>query len=319
MSNDLFLLDSRFDEDRDSYTNITNTGDAFEVFCADLVLRDYKLSYDDIIDGIVGGGLDGGIDGFYVFVNGALVSDVSNLPDLKENISIRLILFQMKHQSRNEQTVIHNLFQHIDYVLTLMPNQDDLDTLFSSELQDKLDIFRSVMKKYGTKHHKLDIEINYCNRATREPNTPANVLANRLVEKCHSSFSNSSAKFEFYGAAKLYAISIRPISKTKELMHISGGLMGDTSECYVALVKLSDFVDFISEGDHLDQNMFEFNVRDFAGDTKPVNRDISETINDNASGADFWWFNNGVIVVGSMLSTLLLSLPKSVQASIINV
>lgn len=297
MSNDLVLLDARFKDDWQSYDNITDKGRAFEVFCADLVLRDYKLSYDNLIQGIVGGGLDGGIDGFYIFVNGQLMDDSGDLPDLKENILIRLVLFQVKHESKNEQSVVNNLHQHIDYVLDLKPDQNDLDLLFNSDLQQKMNLFRDIIKKYGTKQYELEILINYCNRATSEPNAAAIALSKKIEDKCTATFSTSRPKFLFFGASKLHALSIKPNSKTKEIAHLSGGIISADSECYVALVKLSDFLKFIRDEDQIDQNMFEFNVRDFAGDTKPVNQDISKTIQENEANTDFWWFNNGVTII----------------------
>lgn len=297
MSNDLVLLDARFETDRESYSDVITTGAAFEIFAADLVLRDYKLSYDEIMDGILGGTMDGGLDGFYIFVNGTLVCDEDDLPNVKEHISIKLVIFQMKHASKNEQGVINTLYQHIDYVLNLAPEQADLDTLFNSDVQQKLHLFRSVIKNYGNKPHKLHVEINYCNRATSKPNIAATTLASKIEDKCTDSFSSATASFQFYGAARLYALSIKPIAKTKTLSYIPNGLISSPSSCYVALIKLSEFLGFIVDGELLDQNMFEFNVRDFAGEAKPVNKEISETIQNYQSNTDFWWFNNGVTVV----------------------
>lgn len=47
--------------------------DYFEIFCAEQILKNFQLSYDDLQNGIVDGEHDGGIDSAYAFVNGELV------------------------------------------------------------------------------------------------------------------------------------------------------------------------------------------------------------------------------------------------------
>lgn len=47
----------------------------FEVFCAEQLLKDYDLSYEEIEAGIVDGEHDGGVDAIYAFVNGELITE----------------------------------------------------------------------------------------------------------------------------------------------------------------------------------------------------------------------------------------------------
>jgi hypothetical protein len=47
----------------------------FELFCAEQILKDYELSYDELYDGIVDGEHDGGVDSVYGFANGDLITD----------------------------------------------------------------------------------------------------------------------------------------------------------------------------------------------------------------------------------------------------
>lgn len=75
MSNHRYLADAAFEKHRKQYSEVTDIGDAFEIFCSDTILRKRNLSIDEIREGIVGGGKDGGIDGLYIFVNGRLISD----------------------------------------------------------------------------------------------------------------------------------------------------------------------------------------------------------------------------------------------------
>ena len=54
------------------------------------------MSYDEIESGIVGGGGDGGIDGFYVFINGELLQEDTDISDIRKNIQIDVFLLQAK-------------------------------------------------------------------------------------------------------------------------------------------------------------------------------------------------------------------------------
>lgn len=67
-------------------------------------------------------------------------------------------------------------------------------------------------------------------------------------------------------------------------------------EGYVCLVRLDEYYNFItSNNDALRLELFESNVRDYAGRTS-VNAAIGETLKSNHR-EDFWWFNNGVTIV----------------------
>jgi hypothetical protein len=67
-------------------------------------------------------------------------------------------------------------------------------------------------------------------------------------------------------------------------------------EGYVCLARLDEYYRFItSDNEALRLELFESNVRDYAGSTA-VNNAIGETLK-SGTGEDFWWFNNGVTVV----------------------
>ncbi|MFE1555738.1 AIPR family protein [Streptomyces sp. NPDC058734] len=67
-------------------------------------------------------------------------------------------------------------------------------------------------------------------------------------------------------------------------------------DLYVCLARLDECYRFItSDNKALRQELFESNVRDYAGSTA-VNNAIGDTLR-SGTGEDFWWFNNGVTVV----------------------
>ncbi|HEV8035361.1 hypothetical protein, partial [Yoonia sp.] len=70
--NDQYLLDEILKQQKNElFPHISDAG-FFEYFCAAEILKDFELSYEEVIGGIVDGEHDGGIDSIYAFVNGSL-------------------------------------------------------------------------------------------------------------------------------------------------------------------------------------------------------------------------------------------------------
>jgi hypothetical protein len=70
--------------------------DYFEIFCAEQILKDYDLSYEEIQAGIVDGEHDGGVDSAYAFVNGELVDEEFDISPFKRGVGIELHVIQSK-------------------------------------------------------------------------------------------------------------------------------------------------------------------------------------------------------------------------------
>ncbi|HII3476973.1 TPA: AIPR family protein, partial [Citrobacter braakii] len=90
MSRNDQILTEQIIQQEFSKTNEFNTENIFfEFFSAGLILKDYDLSYDQIEDGLCGNSLDGGADSIYLFINGDLISEDSNIDDkYKKNVDI---------------------------------------------------------------------------------------------------------------------------------------------------------------------------------------------------------------------------------------
>ena len=270
MSNDRYLLDAAFSEHRKQYSEITDQGDAFEIFTADFVLRRRRLSIDEVCNGVVGGSQDGGIDTIFIFVNGRLIQDESELPNTKTDVRIELFFFQSKHSIKVEQVILQKLQSSLKLFLELEPDQEKLDKRFNSDLQAKARLYRTVINKYRMTEYTVKYHIVYCCRSSNEPNDMFNDLASDLIVACENQLGTATATFMYYGARKLYQVSVQPNHTRKELIIPLAGQIGNDDN-YIALVRLGDFLTFITDGGGFDDNMFEFNVRDFEGNTKPVN------------------------------------------------
>ncbi len=300
MSNDRYLLDAAFGEHRNQYPSVVDLGDAFEIFSADLVLRRRRLSVDEIRNGVVGGGKDGGLDTIYIFVNGRLIQDVVDLPNHKTDIRIEVFFIQSKHSVDIEQIVLQKLQSSLSRFLNLEPDQNKLDKHFNSDVQSIAELYRSVIKKYVMTEYQVRYQIVYCCRSSNPPNTTFQDLADELAAACSNQLGPAEANFSFFGAPELYKLSVQPDHTKKELVIPPAGQIGNEDN-YIALVRLEDFLTFITSNGSLDDNMFEFNVRDFEGNTKPVNKAIADTIKNPLPDTNFWWYNNGVTVLASQI------------------
>lgn len=300
MSNDRFLVDAAFTEHRKQYGEITDLGDAFEVFSADMLLRRRKLSIEEVRDGIVGGGKDGGLDGIYIFVNGRLAKDIADLPDSKTDIRIEIVFIQAKHSVDIEQVVLQRLQSSLPLFLSLEPDKEKLDTHFNTDLKVAAALYRNIIKKYLLADYTVEFKIAYACRSSNAPTSAFEDLADQLMATCDAQLGSATTTFAFLGASKLYRESVAPVHTRKELIVPPAGQVGNDGN-YIALMRLEDFLNFITLDGVLDENMFEFNVRDFEGDTKPVNKGIAETIKHPPQDSNFWWYNNGVTIIASKI------------------
>jgi len=74
--NDTILVDSLLQQ----MQRVTpgDIGDIFERFALEQILKSFDLSTEEMDFGWTDGSLDGGIDGFYVLINGRLLTDATD-------------------------------------------------------------------------------------------------------------------------------------------------------------------------------------------------------------------------------------------------
>ena len=87
----------------------------FEVFCVDQIMKDFDLTYEDILTGIFDGPSDGGIDWAYLLVNGTIVNidDDIVLPD-KGDLELLLAIGQSKNEDTFKETPIDRLKSRLE-------------------------------------------------------------------------------------------------------------------------------------------------------------------------------------------------------------
>ena len=128
-TNDRIVLDKILEQKRSEIAPSLSQSHFFELFTASEVVKDYDLSYEEIESGIVGDGGDGGVDAIYLFANGDLVHDDTDIGALKKSVTIELILIQAKTSPSFTESAIDKLKAFTEDLLDLSKNVDSLGSV----------------------------------------------------------------------------------------------------------------------------------------------------------------------------------------------
>ena len=77
-NNDVILLKSILERKRQELANTLSQDEYFEIFSFEQLLKNYDLSYDELLSNQVDGKDDGGIDGFFIFLNNEIFMNERN-------------------------------------------------------------------------------------------------------------------------------------------------------------------------------------------------------------------------------------------------
>ena len=107
--NDIIILDTTLTQKKESVHATLDDATYFEVFSTEQILKNYDLSYEELIDGVVGAGDDGGIDSFYTFVDGELLDEDTELSKYKKNPILDIFLIQAKQTASFTEIALDKL------------------------------------------------------------------------------------------------------------------------------------------------------------------------------------------------------------------
>ena len=299
-SNDAILVDGAFEEYKKNISEVmTDDSNMFEVFAVDNILKDYDLAYPEIIDGITGGGGDGGIDAAYMFVNGELISEDTDLSPYKKDVGIEIVIFQSKHTSSFKELTIDKLSSSFSDLLDLSKNITELSTVYNHKIIEKFDLFRNSYKQLAIRFPSMEFRVYYVTNCPDKPHDNVVRKADKLKNDIKEKYFSEAEPFFIFTDANALLESIRRNQKTTlSLKYVGTPLISPFGEAYVCLVNIRNYVDFITDDNgRLRKSIFEANVRDYQGNAQ-VNEQIRETLTVNNKD-DFWWLNNGI----TMLST----------------
>jgi len=299
--NDQILIDQIIKQEHKNYPDYKTEDDFFEFYSSSQVLRNYDLSYDEIESGICGTSLDGGADSIYLFINGDLINEDSDIEgNYKRNAIIELVITQSKNEKSFGEDAILKLARLSKNLLDLEFDAAKFKNRYSDTVLSKFQLFKNTYLKLITKKPKLKIKYFYASKGVDvHPNVESQI--NELKLDVSEILTESDVTFNTVGATELLEIYRKKENEVFSLK-LAETPLSSQGKVFISLVRLSDFNKFITdEAGNIIRNIFEANVRDYQGKSN-VNLDIKSTLETKGSKEDFWWLNNGVTILADDVS-----------------
>jgi CRISPR/Cas system CSM-associated protein Csm2 small subunit len=312
------ILNDLLEYERKSAAPNLSPSKFFELFCAEQILKNFGLSYEELESGIVDDkGGDGGVDSIYTFVNGLLVTEESEFENIRESLVIRICIIQSKNTYGFGEDAILKLERTTNNLLDI--SNADLTTykkIYNQKLLRSAEIFRKTYKSIMAQMPELQFSYYYATKGDHiHPNLDQKVK--ELQDTVKKLYTHSKVTFNFVGAEDLLS-KVRKSREENLTLEIEQALP-ITSGGAICLVTLRNYFNFIQDETTGDLRgwLFEENVRDYEGKNIEVNKAIRETLSLPVKDKEFWWLNNGITIVSSTssLSSNILSLvsPKVVN------
>lgn len=299
--NDIIILESTLEQKRKEIASEMNPQTYFKIFCNEQSLKNYELTYEEILSGDTDGGDDGGIDSCFIFVNGDLVENDFEPNNIKKNPKIELIIVQCKEGKTFSETVFDKLNNTILDVFDFTKDLNSLRLIYNEDLINFMQLFRKVYLDLASKHPQLNIKYYYCSKGdTNEIHPKVKKKSETLTENTINLMTNAIVDVIFFGAKELIDSSRIEKSYTLQLNFIEN-YISKGNDNYIILTSLENYYIFVTDNNSsIRKYIFESNVRDYQGNVE-VNKDIKNSL-ENEPDLDFWWLNNGITVLASKAS-----------------
>lgn len=300
MSNDVILLNSLLEQLKSEVAPELRDDDYFEIFVNEQILKNYELSYDEMLKGIVDGGLDGGIDGIHIFINGELLQEDTDLNIFKKDIRFDIFIIQSKNQNGFKEDAILKFIDSAKDLFDLTVDIKSLKLRYNKELLKIINLFRNSFTRLQSKFPTLNFNYYYATKGNEvHPNVESKVI--RVEEEIKNKFSNSNFEFEFLTARKLIDMARTTPASIYSLKY--SDIISTSDFGYVCLVELRDYFNFITnDSKNIIKALFDANVRDYQGSTV-VNNNIKDTLQAGIENQNFWWLNNGITITVDRATT----------------
>ena len=284
--NDQILIEQIIKEEHKKSDDYQSEDSFFEFYTASQVLRDYDLSYDQIEDGLCGESLDGGADGIFMFINGDLIDEDSEVEDkYKRNLDLELVIIQSKNEKSFGEDPILKLARLSRNLLDLEFDPCNFIGRYNERVIQKFELFRNTYLKVITKKPRLKLKYYYVSKGIDVHLNVTKQIAD-LKSDVSTILTDSVIDFYTIGAAELLEIYRRKVNEVFSLK-LAENPLSSQGKVFISLVKLRDFYTFITDSSGaIIRHIFEANVRDYQGKTT-VNQDIKETLESKNSKEDF--------------------------------
>lgn len=297
--NDVVLIDSLLHQLHLKEPSI-DVGTHFERFVLEQLLKNFDLTKEEIDFGWTDGSHDGGIDGFYVLVNGRLLTDPTDFFWPKTGAEIQVYLITCKHHSTFQQVPLDAVLASAQELFDLSKTNSQLVGKYSAEIKRCREMFIAAFHQLSLYRPALTFNIYYASRGdTALLGNSITARAKQLEELFTQYFSAASASFTPIGATEL--VELHREVKTFALDLPVQECLTAGQEGYVVLARLKDYCGFVQDDKGaLRRYLFDSNVRAYLG-ANLVNADIADTLA-STDGPNFWWLNNGVTILATSAS-----------------
>lgn len=273
-ANDVIVLNSILEQKKKIIADSLTDSDFFELFTFEQILKNYDLSYEELLCCQIGDSDDGGIDGFFTFINDELLTEDIDIDTIKKNPLIELFLIQAKISTLFTETAVEHIIATVEDIFDLTKDINTLRNFYNSGLIDKADLIRRAYIKLAVRHPQLKINFMYASKGDITKIHPkVENKTNTLTKTISKLFSEAAVVTNFFGARELLDASRREKSYTLQLRFLEN-YISRGEDNYVVLASLKDYYNFVvDEKDNLRRYIFESNVRDYQGNVE-VNKDI---------------------------------------------
>jgi len=273
----------------------------FANFC--VVSQDYGEEFD--VDDIhTGGGDDLGIDGLAIIVNGALVSDPSEVDDLASTnkyLEAEFIFCQAKSGGNFTGSEISNFFFGVKDLFSETPALPRNEIIREKEaviraVYDKSPLFKKgnpLVRMYYVTTGKWQSDPKLESRIDNERDVLLELNIFRQVE-----FNPVDAR----AIQKLYNKAKNRLTKSITFAgKVTLPPLPGVEESYLGYLPADEYLKLITDDSgNIVRGLFYDNVRDFQGDN-PVNQEIDDTLKSPAQQL-FVLLNNGVTIVADSIN-----------------
>lgn len=299
--NDIIILNSILKQNTALVEGSLSDSEYFNVFAFEQILKNYELSYEEMSKGSIDSGDDGGVDGLFVFINGDLLHEDSDLTGIKRPPRFEVFLIQTKNSASFSEIAVERVIASVRNLLNLTKDMNALRNLYNSDLINKVDSFRHAYLDLASRHPVLNFNFIYVTKGdTTNIHPKVKEQAKILEQVIKEFFSGAKTEVTFMGARELLDASRVGKSYTLQLQFLESYL-SKGADNYIVLSSLRDYYNFITDRDgNLQRHIFESNVRDYQGNVE-VNKDIQKTL-EAQDNLDFWWLNNGITILASKAS-----------------
>src|SRR5258708_15400837 len=244
--NDIVLLDSLVEKSKERLGKFLKEQEHFDLFVFEQLFKNYDLSHEELKTHLVDGGNDGGIDGFFVFLDGILIENYSDLKNIRKNPTFDIYIITVRHADTFQQQPLNSLSSSIPEIFDLSKTNDNLNFVLDEEILELRGSFLEFFLDIQDKYPSLNIHIIYaCRGDSENVNNNVSSVGTALKENIVKIFSDCNTEMVFIGATELLQLARKERTynlKLKFIEHIS-----PTEKDFIVLCNLSEYFNFIKD------------------------------------------------------------------------